>query len=61
MTRGWKRGENTFFERKTKRPRLKRVVGRLLISPPPSAAQEQSNSAPRAGKWLTGAIYGTNG
>jgi hypothetical protein len=27
------------IQRKTKRPRLIRVTGRMLISPPPSAAQ----------------------
>jgi hypothetical protein len=32
------------FSRKTKRPELNLSPGRLLISPPPSAAQRQCNS-----------------
>ena len=34
-------------------------MGRMLISPPPSAAQRQSNSAHISGKWLWRARYGT--
>ncbi len=33
---------------------------RLLISPPPSAAQKHSNAEPKTGKWLTRAMHGTN-
>jgi len=50
-----------FLRAKQNAPDSIRVSGRLLISPPPSAAQEQSNSDRKSGKWLGRAICGFNG
>src|SRR5580698_7845994 len=43
---------------KTKRPTTQRVMGRLLNSPPPKSAQEQTNVWGRGWEWLEWAIKG---
>jgi hypothetical protein len=53
--------EEEYFSAQNKTPRTRfESPRRLLISPPPSAAQEHSNAHPRPGKWLPRAMYGTN-
>lgn len=48
------------FAHKTKRPSTQfESAGRLLISPPPSAARELLYRIPKKGKWLARAMPGT--
>ena len=53
------RNRELLAQNKTPRTRFE-SPRRLLISPPPSAAQEHSNVEPNPGKWLPRAVYGTN-
>jgi hypothetical protein len=53
------REKKRILKNKTPRTRFE-SPRRLLISPPPSAAQTQCNAEPAEGKWLPSAMYGTN-
>jgi len=53
-------GENSRAQNKTSRTQFE-SPGRLLISPPPSAAQEQCNPEAKIGKWPLRASGSTSG